>query len=84
MAKLSESEKLKRRAIRDARTIVQQSEKADANEAETRRRIERIFENVMGYTVVALRSSYLNHSFAIYLPLQREDKFGGIYTCPLC
>lgn len=49
MAKLSEVEKLKRRAIRDARTIVQQAEKADANEAETRRRIERIFENVMGY-----------------------------------
>ena len=49
MAKQTEAEKLKRRAIRDARTIIQKSEKADANEAETRRRIERIFENVMGY-----------------------------------
>lgn len=49
MAKLTEKDKLKRRAIRDASTIVQQALKTDANEAETRRRIERIFENVMGY-----------------------------------
>ncbi len=38
-----------RRAILDARRIVQESEKADCNEAETRRRIERIFESIMGY-----------------------------------
>ena len=43
------SDKELRRAIRDAREIIQQAEKADVNEAETRRRIERIFENVMGY-----------------------------------
>jgi uncharacterized protein YgfB (UPF0149 family) len=47
--KLSDSDKEKRRAIRDTRAIVEQSLKADVNEAETRRRIERIFENVMGY-----------------------------------
>lgn len=38
-----------RRAIRDARRMIQETEKADANEAETRRRIERIFESLMGY-----------------------------------
>lgn len=47
--RLSISQKEKRRAIRDARAIVEKSLKADVNEAETRRRIERIFENVMGY-----------------------------------
>jgi hypothetical protein len=47
--KLTDSEKQKRRAIRDARSVVEQSLKADVNEAETRRRIERIFESVMGY-----------------------------------
>lgn len=49
MTALRESEKDQRRAIRDGRTIIQQALKADVNEAETRRRIERIFENVMGY-----------------------------------
>ncbi len=48
-ARLSEPEKEKRRVVRDARAIVEQAHKADVNEAETRRRIERIFENVMGY-----------------------------------
>lgn len=48
-ARLSDLEKDRRRAIRDARAIVEQALKADVNEAETRRRIERIFENVMGY-----------------------------------
>ena len=40
-----------RRAILDTRRIVQEAEKADCNEAETRRRIERIFEFLMGYDV---------------------------------
>ncbi|MCK4948244.1 MAG: type I restriction enzyme HsdR N-terminal domain-containing protein [Candidatus Aureabacteria bacterium] len=31
--------------------MIQEAEKADCNEAETRRRIERIFENLMGYNV---------------------------------
>jgi len=47
--RLSDSQKQQRRAIRDARAVVEQSLKADVNESETRRRIERIFENVMGY-----------------------------------
>ena len=38
-----------RRAILDARQMIEEAEKEDCNEAETRRRIERIFENVMGY-----------------------------------
>jgi len=38
-----------RKAIRDARRMIQSAEKADVNEAETRRRIERIFESIMGY-----------------------------------
>ena len=38
-----------RRALLDARRMIQEAEKADCNEAETRRRIERIFEFVMGY-----------------------------------
>lgn len=48
-ARLSNVDKERRRAIRDARSIIQQAEKGDVNEAETRRRIERIFENVMGF-----------------------------------
>lgn len=38
-----------KRAILDARSMIQAAEKADCNEAETRRRIERIFEALMGY-----------------------------------
>ena len=38
-----------KRAILDARSMIQAAEKADCNEAETRRRIERIFETLMGY-----------------------------------
>ena len=38
-----------KRTILDARSMIQAAEKADCNEAETRRRIERIFESVMGY-----------------------------------
>jgi hypothetical protein len=39
-----------RSAIRKARKMIQEAEKSDCNEAETRRRIERIFEDVMGYS----------------------------------
>ena len=38
-----------KKAILDARSMIQAAEKADCNEAETRRRIERIFESLMGY-----------------------------------
>lgn len=40
-----------RRSIREARRMIQEAEKIDCNEAETRRRIERIFESLMGYDV---------------------------------
>ena len=38
-----------RAAIREARRIIEDVQKADGNEAETRRRVERLFETVMGY-----------------------------------
>ncbi len=38
-----------RRRISDARRLIDKLMKADGNEAETRRRVERIFEKVMGY-----------------------------------
>jgi len=38
-----------RRELLDTRNMIQQAQKADCNESETRRRIERIFENLMGY-----------------------------------
>ena len=38
-----------RKAILAARRMVEACEKSDGNEAETRRRVERIFESVMGY-----------------------------------
>ncbi len=40
-----------RKELIDTRNIILQAEKADCNESETRRRIERIFENLMGYDV---------------------------------
>jgi predicted type IV restriction endonuclease len=39
------------RAINDAKRMIQQCLELDGNEAETRRRVERIFESVMGYDV---------------------------------
>lgn len=44
--------KEQRKAVRDARKMVERGIKMDGNEAETRRRVERIFENVMGYNVL--------------------------------
>ena len=38
-----------RKAIRNARKMIEQIVALDSNEAETRRRVERIFETVMGY-----------------------------------
>jgi len=37
------------RSLRDARNMIAAIERKDANEAETRRRVERIFERAMGY-----------------------------------
>ncbi len=42
-------DKAVKKSILDARQIIQQAEKSDCNEAETRRRIERIFESLMGF-----------------------------------
>jgi len=38
-----------RRVILDSRRMIEKLMKADGNEAETRRRVERVFETVMGY-----------------------------------
>ena len=54
-----------RRAILDARHMIQEAEKLDCNEAETRRRIERIFENLMGYDV-------FKHLSMLFYPIQYE------------
>ncbi len=43
--------KEQRKAIRNARKMIDQAIKMDSNEAETRRRVERIFEEVMGYNI---------------------------------
>ncbi|MHC4123420.1 MAG: type I restriction enzyme HsdR N-terminal domain-containing protein [Planctomycetota bacterium] len=41
-----------RRQVRDAKRLVEKISQLDGNEAETRRRVERIFENLMGYNVL--------------------------------
>lgn len=46
------TDKETRRAIRDAKGMIEQVMRNDSNEAETRRRVERIFENVLGYDVL--------------------------------
>ncbi len=51
MAKVKIS-KEQRKAIRSAQKMLNQAVKMDANEAETRRRLQRIFERVMGYDVL--------------------------------
>ncbi len=48
-AKISKEQ---RKAIRSARKILDQAVKMDANEAENRRRLERIFKKVIGYDVL--------------------------------
>lgn len=40
-----------RRVIKDARRLIEDAMRMDVNEAETRKRVERILENVMGYDV---------------------------------
>ena len=44
-------DKKQKQAIIDARNLIAEVLRKDANEAETRRRVERIFEGVMGYDV---------------------------------
>jgi hypothetical protein len=41
-----------RRVIREARRMIQEAEKIDCNEADTRLRIERILESLMGYDIL--------------------------------
>jgi len=41
-----------RKALLNARSMIEAVAKADGNEAETRRRVERIFESLMGYDVL--------------------------------
>ena len=48
MARVSLDKRIKKEIL-GARSMIQQAEKANCNEAETRRRIERIFEGLMGY-----------------------------------
>lgn len=48
MAELKAS-KEQRNAMRNARRMIEEVMKIDGNEAETRRRVERIFEDIMGY-----------------------------------
>ncbi|HUW57191.1 MAG TPA: type I restriction enzyme HsdR N-terminal domain-containing protein [Planctomycetota bacterium] len=57
MAKQTVSPQI-RAAIKSARRLVEEVSKSDGNEAETRRRVERIFEDVMGYDMGHLSREY--------------------------
>ncbi len=46
-------DKQRKRTLVDARNMIAALEKADGNEAETRRRVERIFERIMRYDTLA-------------------------------
>jgi hypothetical protein len=48
---ISKLDAAQRKAIRDARKMIEEVAKADGNKAETRRRVERIFDSLMGYDV---------------------------------
>ena len=50
MARVAIDKEVKK-AVLEARKMIQEAERSDCNEAETRRRIERIFETLMGYDV---------------------------------
>ena len=51
-----------RKAILYARNMIEAVAKADGNEAETRRRVERIFESLMGYDVL----KHISREYAIH------------------
>ncbi|GAG81759.1 unnamed protein product, partial [marine sediment metagenome] len=51
-----------RKTILKARSMIEAVAKADGNEAETRRRVERIFESVMGYDVL----KHITREYAIH------------------
>lgn len=50
-----------RKALKDARKMMEEVSKADGNEAETRRRVERIFASLMGYDIF----KHISREFAI-------------------
>jgi len=70
--------KEQRKAIRDAQKMIEQVMKMDGNEAETRRRVERIFENVMGYDVL----KHLSRERAVRGPGETEYVDFAIHTEP--
>jgi hypothetical protein len=51
-----------KKALLEARTLIEDVFKTDSNEAETRRRIERIFEKIMGYDVL----KHISREYAIH------------------
>lgn len=59
-----------RRAIREARKMMEEVARADGNEAETRRRVERFFQSLMGYDV--------------FKHISREHAVGGSGTKEHC
>jgi len=72
-----------RKALLNARKLIEVVAKADGNEAETRRRVERIFESVMGYdTLKHISREYAIHGvgdtehcdFAIQLDQKESSK----------
>jgi len=72
-----------RRNILEARRMVQEIKKADANEPETRQRVERIFESLMGYDALkhlsrelAVRGTGISEhvDFAIKLEGGKDEK----------
>ena len=59
-----------RKALRNARKMIENVAKADGNEAETRRRVERLFGTLMGYDV--------------FKHISREHAVGGTGTTEYC
>ena len=79
----SSLDKTVRKALLDARSMVEAIAKADSNEAETRKRIDRIFETLMGYdTLKHLTAEYeirgagdtVHCDIAIQLDHEEESK----------
>ena len=70
-----------RKAIRNARNMIKTLAKQDGNEAETRRRVERIFESLMGYDALehitreyAVRGAGETEHCDFVIQLSRDDK----------
>jgi len=62
MAKIAKIDKETKKAILEARQVIDTVARADGNEAETRRRIERILESLMGYDVF----KYVTREYAVH------------------